>query len=127
MSASNTMKTVGANRESPAIESLRVVEGGRRTIAVVWRAGKRRGREDVVDLSPLVDSLKFYAPIRKNSEIFETVHVIDDGYAIAWGNGTIDMSAASIERLAEEAMSGKDFGDFLQRNHLTHKAAAAAL
>jgi hypothetical protein len=53
--------------------------------------------------------------------------VIDDGYAIAWGNGSIDMSASSVERLAEEAMTGKDFCDFMKRNALTHQAAAAAL
>jgi hypothetical protein len=127
MSANDTMKTIDEKRESPAIESLRVVDGGHRKIGVTWRAGRRRGRADIVTLSPLIDTLKFYAPIRKNSEIFETVHVIDDGYAIAWGDGSIDMSAASVERLAEEAMTGKDFGDFLRRNCLTHQAAAAGL
>lgn len=113
--------------ESPAIETLRVVDAGKRIIAVTWRAGRHQGREDVVCLSPLIDTLKFYAPIRKNSEIFETVRIIDDGYAIAWGNGSIDMSASSVERLAEEAMTGEDFREFMKRNALTHQAAAAAL
>ena len=79
MSASNTMTLTHANQASPAIERLWVVDGGHRIIAVTWRAGSRRGREDVVCLSPLIDTLKFYAPIRKNSEVFETVHVIDYG------------------------------------------------
>jgi hypothetical protein len=127
MSASDGMKIGDTKQESPAIESLRVVDGGHRIVAVTWRAGRRRERADVVDLSPLIDTLKFYAPIRKNSEIFETVRVIDDGYAIAWGNGSIDMSAASVERLAEETMTGKDFCDFLRRHSLTHQAAAAVL
>jgi hypothetical protein len=127
MSASNTMTTTNAKQESPAIESLRVVDGGHRIIAVTWAAGRRRGRTDIVCLSPLIDTHKFYAPIRKNSEIFETVRVIDDGYALAWGNGSIDMSASSVERLAAEAMTGKDFCDFMKRNALTHQAAAAAL
>jgi hypothetical protein len=127
MSASNAMILTNTNQVSPAIERLRVIDGGHRIIAVTWRTGGRLGREDVVCLSPLIDTLKFYAPIRKNSEIFETVHIIDDGYAIAWGNGSIDMSAASVERLAEEAMTGKDFSDFMKRNALTHQAAAAAL
>jgi hypothetical protein len=127
MSESNVMVLTHTNQESPAIGSLRVLDGGHRIIAVTWRAGSRSGREDVVCLSPLIDTLKFYAPIRKNSEIFETVHIVDDGYAIAWGNDSIDMSAASVERLAEEAMTGKDFYDFMKRNALTHQAAAAAL
>src|SRR4051812_43934919 len=100
--------------ESPAIQTLRVVDAGKRIIAVTWRTGRHQGREDIVCLSPLIDTLKFYAPIRKNSEIFETVRVIDDGYAIAWGNGSIDMSASSVERLAEEAMTGDDFREFMK-------------
>jgi hypothetical protein len=117
---------MGTN-ESPAIESVKVVDGQHRMLAVLWARGRRKGREDIVSLSPLIDTHKFYAPLRKNSELFETVRVIDDGYALAWVNGSIDMAAASVERLAEEAMSGKDFNEFLLRNCLTHQAAAAAL
>jgi len=113
--------------ESPAIESVSVVDGQHRVLAVSWSRGRRKDRTDVVSLSPLIDTHKFYAPLRRNSELFETVRVIDDGFALAWVNGSIDMSAASVERLAEEAMTGKDFCDFMKRNALTHQAAAAAL
>jgi hypothetical protein len=113
--------------ESPAIESVKIVDGQHRMLAVSWARGRRKGRVDVVSLSPLIDTHKFYAPLRRNLELFETVRVIDDGYALAWVNGSIDMSASSVERLAEEAMTGKDFNEFLQRNALTHQAAAAAL
>src|SRR5262249_41552200 len=109
------------------IGSLDVVDGNRRRVAVTWLAGDRRGRKDTVDLSPLIDTHKFYAPLRRDPPLFATVRVIDDGYAIAWGDGSIDMSAASVERLAEETMTGTDFGFFLQRNGLTHHGAAAAL
>jgi len=116
-----------AKKMSPSIGQIRVVDSARRIVEVSWVKGSRAGRSDIVSLSPLIDTLKFYAPLRKNSEIFETVRLIDDGYAIAWVNGSIDMSAASVERLAEEAMSGEDFNAFLRRNALTHQAAAAAL
>jgi hypothetical protein len=109
------------------IGSLRVLDGRHRIVAVAWIAGPRRGRTEVVDLSPLIDTHKFYGPLRKNAELFGTARVIDDGHAIAWGDGSIDMSAASIERLAGEAMTGADFFEFLKRNALTHQAAAAAL
>jgi hypothetical protein len=112
---------------SPSIGSLGEIDGQRRVVAVSWATGKRQGRFDRVDLSPLIDTLRFYAPLRKNPALFATAHLIDDGYALAWSDGSIDMSAASIERLAEEAMTGADFYAFLQRNSLTHQAAAAAL
>jgi hypothetical protein len=118
---------VGTGTPASAIGSLQVIDGHHRTVAVTWLAGCRRGRHDVVDLSPLIDTHKFYAPLRKNPALFATARIIDDGYAIAWGDGSIDMSAASVERLAEEAMTGADFCEFLKRHDLTHQAAAAAL
>src|SRR5262249_6398477 len=118
---------VVAGSSSPAIAQLRVLDGQHRRIAVTWAAGKRIGRADHVDLSPLIDTHKFYAPLRKDPALFETARLIDGGYAIAWGDGSIDMSAESVERLAEEAMTGVEFCQFLVRNELTHQAAAAAL
>lgn len=123
----NVNKIIDTGIPASAIGSLRVVDGQHRMIAVTWIAGRRRGRTDIINLSPLIDTHKFYAPLRKNAELFSTARIIDDGYAIAWGDGSIDMSAASVERLAEEAMTGADFCDFLKRNALTHQAAAAAL
>jgi hypothetical protein len=112
---------------SASLASLSAVSGPHRIIAVRWASGTRQGRDDRVDLSPLIDALRFYAPLRKNPSLFETAHLIDDGYAVAWGDGAIDMSAESIERLAEEAMTRADFCMFLERHSLTHQAAAAVL
>jgi len=123
----NATDVIDSGIPAAAIGSLDVVDGDRRRVAVTWVAGDRRGRKDMVDLSPLIDTHKFYSPLRRDPALFTTVRVIDDGYAIAWGDGSIDMSAASVERLAEETMTGTDFGAFLQRNALTHHAAAAAL
>jgi hypothetical protein len=47
-----------------AIDSVRVVDGQHRIIEVTWRVGQRRGRRDTVDLSPLINTHKFYAPGR---------------------------------------------------------------
>jgi hypothetical protein len=123
----SVIKTGHTTTPASAIGSVHVVHGQHRTVAVTWIAGGRRGRSDVVNLSPLIDTHKFYAPLRKNAELFSTVRAIDDGFAIAWGDGSIDMSAASVERLAEEAMTGADFYEFLKRNALSHQGAAAAL
>ena len=79
-------------------------------------------------LLPLIDSFKFYEPLRRNQTLFSSAHVIEDGHAIAWGEDeNIDMPATSIVRLAEEAMSADDFSAFLERNRLTHQGAASAL
>jgi hypothetical protein len=112
---------------SPAIASIDAVDGRRRTISVRWAAGNREGRVDQVDLSPLIGTHRFYAPLRNDYALFETAHLIDDGHAVAWGDGAIDMSAASVERLADEAMTGADFCAFLEKHSLTHQAAAAVL
>ena len=41
---------------------------------------------ETVDLSPLVRCFKFYGKLRKDQSLFETVHLIEDGEAIAWGD-----------------------------------------
>jgi plasmid stability protein len=118
---------IGAGLPAAQIESLNVISGPDRLIAVRWAAGKRRGREDRVDLSPLIDTLRFYVPLRKNPALFATAHLIDDGFSVAWGDDAIDMSAENVERLAAEAMTRADFSAFLERHALTHQAAAAVL
>ena len=122
-----TPNMITAGTTSPAMGSLRVIDGNHRVVALTWLAGNRLGRTEVVNLSPLIDTHKFYAPLRRDAALFKTARIIDDGYAIAWGDGSIDMPASSIERLAEEAMTGNDFSRFLMRHELTHQAAAAAL
>ena len=54
----------------------------------------------------------FIALSEKTKNCFRTAHVVDDGYAIAWGDGTIDMSAELIEDIADQAdqvVTPKDF------------------
>jgi hypothetical protein len=112
----------------PKLASVTCVDSTRRQISVHWLSGPRVNRLEMVDLSPLVDTLKFYSPLRKNSALFATVHLINGGSAIAWGqNDEIDMSASSVARLAAQTMTGDDFKSFLFRHNLTQEAAAACL
>ena len=53
--------------------------------------------------------------------------VIEDGTALSWDGGRIDMAATTVERLGRETMSSEDFRTFLLRNKLTLDAAAASL
>ena len=125
MSATDIIDT---GKPLPLIGELRVVDGKHRLIRITWLLGSRAGRTETVVLSPLIDSLKFYAPLRKNAELFATAHIINDGSALAWGrHDAIDMAASSVERLAEESMTADEFRAFLTRNKLSQEAAAAEL
>ena len=97
------------------------------SLSVGWAEGPRTGTADVVDLSPVINTYKFYRPLRKNKELFQTAHLVDDGHAIEWGDGTIDMSAELIEDIASQTMRPQDFAEFLEHNKLTQEAAAALL
>src|ERR1700680_3028308 len=101
----------------PLIGSVRPVDAENRLVEVTWAEGNRRGRKDVVDLSPLIDTHRFYRPLRNTATLFETIHIVDNAEAVGWGDDAVDMSADSIERLAEETMTAEDFRAFLARNN----------
>src|SRR5262249_38499729 len=106
----------------PTIATLKVVE--HLIIEVVWGGGLRGNRTDVVDLSPLINLHKLYRPLRKDEVLFRTVHLIEDGRVLAWGEDEqIDMPAESVEELAQETMTPNDLRDFLKTNNLTHNEA----
>jgi hypothetical protein len=109
----------------PTIES--VVPLSDYKIRVKWNESLRPHSVEEVDLEPLIETLKFYKPLRGNRKLFRTVHIVEDGDAIAWGNDEIDMAATSIERLAEESMTADEFKAFLSSNSLTRQRAATAL
>ena len=109
----------------PRIAKVQCAEGLR--LSVLWAEGLRAGKTDVIDLSPAIDSYKFYRPLRGNDALFKTARLVDDGHTVVWGEGELDMSAATIEALAEETMTPEDFAAFLVRNDLTQAAAASVL
>jgi hypothetical protein len=122
----NEISNLTLSTPMPRIAALKVVE--HLIIEVVWESGFRRSRTDVVDLSPLINSLKLYRPLRKDEDLFRTVHLIEDGRVLAWGEDErIDMPAESVEELAQESMTPSDLRDFLRTNDLTHNEAAALL
>jgi len=96
-------------------------------LRVKWAGGPRAGRDDLVDVSPAVFSYKVYRPLR-DERLFLTAAIAEDGDAVAWG-GVEDlvMSADTIQSLAQESWTPKEFVDFLTRNRLTQESAAALL
>jgi hypothetical protein len=93
-------------------------------ICVVWKSGLRAGRVDDVDLSPIINTLKVYRPLRNDEDLFTQARLIDGGIAIAWDENDLVISAEAIEQLAQVTMTPQDFGSFLKRNNLTQEAFA---
>jgi len=119
------MNVTEAQRMMPVIAAVQALKAPE--VSVTWGEGARAGAIETINLAPLIASLKFYRRLRKDRALFATAHVTDDGNAIAWGDGSIDMSATAIQRLAEESMSAVDFKAFLGAHQLTQDAAAAIL
>jgi hypothetical protein len=98
------------------------------SISVAWSGGRRNAEKANIDLAPLILTRKALAPLRDNKRLFDSVHVIEDGSAIAWGeNDQFDISAVAIESLADEVMTTAQFSEFLRRHSLSFDAAAAQL
>jgi hypothetical protein len=110
----------------PTIAKIAVVD--HLVVRVSWSEGIRAGRTDVVDLSPMINFLKHYRSLREDRDLFQTLHLIEDGRMLAWGDADqIDMAADSVEALAEETMTGEHFKDFLKAYDFTHQELAAQL
>ena len=94
---------VAVVRKLPRIPAVRAI--GATRVRVTWS----RGGEQDVDLSPIIERYRLYAPLRSDPDLFGSVHVGHDGSCIAWGDdNAIDMSATSIERLSETAPLGRE-------------------
>lgn len=105
-----------------------VVADGDFSIRVTWVGNLNTSLPTTIDLAPIILTYKFYRPLRDNPELFRTVHVTNEGTAIAWGkDDEIDMPATAIEHLASEAMQTSDFRSWLEKNRLTLDAAATQL
>jgi hypothetical protein len=110
----------------PSIENVAASDATR--IRVAWSGGPHKGTTTEVDIAPLIYSKKVFAPLRNDPALLQTVHIVEGGAAIAWGDDDkIDMAATTVERLADESMTPADFSAFLQRHSLSLDAAAAQL
>jgi hypothetical protein len=96
-------------------------------LRVRWAEGPRAGRNDLVDVSPAIFGYKIYRPLR-NEDLFLTGAIAEDGDAVSWGdNPDLMMSAETVQSLAQESWTPKEFVEFLARTNLTQTQAAALL
>ena len=76
-------------------------------------AGDRRERQ--LDLTGLIARSVHFAPLMDDAETFAKVAIVDGGLGVAWPVqtkwGRLDLSAATLRRIAEEQqpMTGADF------------------
>ncbi len=93
------------------------------TLVIAWRG---RGG-DRVDMTGMVSRFPAFAPLRDETA-FAAVEPVDFGTGVAWPGG-LDMSAASLWRLAREqtAMTGADFVRWQEARGLSNREAADLL
>jgi DNA-binding XRE family transcriptional regulator len=88
------------------------------------------GDDTPVDVSGLINSFRFYAPLRENPGLFRRVRVGEHGTDLVW-NDDLDMSNDTLWRLAQEqsgaTMSADAFRHWRERRGLTLDRAAKAL
>lgn len=109
-------------RPMPQIGELRALD--KLCVQITWIAGPRKEVSEIVDLAPMINRYKVYAPIR-DQKAFSTVVLSEDGEMLEWNDGRIDMPATNVEYLAEQQMTGCQFNEFLKVCGLTRAAAAA--
>jgi DNA-binding XRE family transcriptional regulator len=96
------------------------------TLQIRWDTGE----DTLVDVSGIINSFRFYAPLRQNPELFRQVRVGEHGADIIWA-GDLDISNDTLWRLAREqsgaTMSAEAFRRWRERRAYTLDAAARAL
>jgi hypothetical protein len=96
------------------------------SVHVVWSTPRAGQTDEIIELSSVLRAFKGFSDIARDRALFETVHVVDSGFAIAWDDGN-EMHVDTLLRLAGEQMTNADFRAFLAEQRLTFDSAAAAL
>jgi hypothetical protein len=96
------------------------------TLRIRWQ----RGGWNTVDLSPVVEKFRIYAPLRRSPALFRRARVGEHGTDILWSD-KLDISADTLWRLAQEqtgkAMTADAFRNWRTRKEYTLDEAAVAL
>jgi DNA-binding transcriptional regulator YiaG len=96
------------------------------SLRIVWDNGDR----SIVDVSGLIESFRFYAPLRTSPELFRQVRLGEHGTDVVWSDA-IDMAADTLWRLAQEqsgaTMTAEAFRSWRHRKAYTLDEAAKAL
>jgi DNA-binding XRE family transcriptional regulator len=100
-------------------------------VLLVRFAGDRRDHK--LDMTGLIARSVHFAPLMDDTGSFAKVAIVEDGLGVAWPIqtkwGRLDVSAATLQRIAEEQepMSGADFAKWRVRLGLSLTEAAKVL
>jgi DNA-binding XRE family transcriptional regulator len=114
--------------DMPRVTKVR--PGGARALRVRF-AGDRRQRE--LDLTGLMARSIHFAPLLNDSATFGRVRIVEGGLGVAWPIrtkwGPLDLSAATLRRIADEQepMTGVDFSRWREELGLSLTEAAKVL
>jgi hypothetical protein len=61
-----------------------------------------------VDLSPIINAIKYFRPLRDDATLFVTAHLIEDGDVIAWSGPDIELTADAIIALLDPLQMEKE-------------------
>jgi hypothetical protein len=90
-------------------------------------------KDHKLDMTGLIARSAHFAPLMDDAESFAKVVVVEDGLGVAWPIqtkwGRLDVSAATLRRIAEEQepMTGADFAEWRVRLGLSLTEAAKLL
>jgi DNA-binding XRE family transcriptional regulator len=114
--------------EIPVVTKVRANGGN---IVRVRFAGDRRDYR--LDLTGLFARSRHFAPLLEDKAAFAKARIVEDGLGVAWPIktkwGTLDVSASTLRRIAEEQlpMTGADFSAWRERLGLSLSEAAKLL
>jgi hypothetical protein len=84
------------------------------------------GREKTVDLAPVLESRRFYKPLRDDDTLFRAFRISEYRDAIEWRED-LDLSAVRLDALPEAEFTNAEFRAAMDRMGMTLDGMAEAL
>lgn len=104
----------------PRIDAIEPLED--RRLRIFWRSGKQQ----VVDLAPVLLSRRIFIPLREDDALFRSVTVEEDGISIEWPGG-LDVSASWLAKLPPVEFDNFSFRNAMDELGMSLEGMAAAL
>lgn len=111
---------VSVGRELPRIAEAVALDG--RKIKVTFTNGTSK----TVDLTPALESRRFYIPLRDDDALFRSFRISEYADSLEW-NDDLDFSALWLEALPSVEFSNEDFRRAMEELGMTLDGMAAAL
>lgn len=111
---------ISVGQPLPRIDRAEVLDD--RKVRIYWRSGKQQ----VVDLAPVLFSRRIFIPLRDDDALFRALRVEEDGIALEWPGG-IDLSATWLAKLPPLEFDNDSFREAMDELGMSLEGMAAAL